>query len=440
MNQIVCSGRVALCWIIVLSLLVVVACSPSEPVSEVAVSPRASVTSTVTPSVSTTPLPASPTVLSTETHTPTPLANEVVPTLSTTRFTRTPMPEIPPTRTPIAPHVRGAVTLIGQSQALDDMPQSIAVFGNTVLVGMRNQVVALDVSEPSRPEPVGQLFVSTELEEDVQDIFVHENVAYVANELNGVVMVEVSDPARMHIIGHIPVEQDTTQGIKQVNSIVAVSEQVVYLDVVSCDGACSPFSTTSLLVAVDVQDMNQPETLSAFEMPTYGVVYHARHSVDTVYAGSADGVVRLISMANLSLLGEWAVPAGEPITITGLSTWDDSLYVLTAGQLWELNVSDPSQPVATQTVPTTLLPGVPAVYDDIRLMTAATAILFEQGLGSLRFLNVADWANQIDLGTYGPAYGLTSYDYQDFAAIQGDYIWAIDGSNQINVLQINLDN
>lgn len=432
MKRMVNTGRGALWWVVVLGLLGAGAFllrSPSNEAGEVVVGPRASVTPTVTPTLTVTPF-VSPTISPTMTSMPTPLANEVVPTLATTRLTRTPHPEIPPTRTPVVPHAWGALLLVGQSPVLEAAALSLAVEDGVVFVGVEDGLVALDGSDVSRPEPIGRFILPIISSEGVLDIFVAGAYAYVVDG-RGVFVVDVSNPAGMTLVGEVAVEPD-----QRVTDILGLDGETLFVKRVMCGANCSRQTSVSALYGIDVQDKTSPVWLGG--LPVGVGEFVAVLGLDVVYVGDDEGVVWVVDVADwlsLVVLGEWMLPAGMPIT--SLAYQDHTLHLLSANQLWQLDMTDPANPTPLPTSPLSVLPGIPAVYDTL-VLDGTNALLLEHQLSSLRLLDVSDWVNQQDLGAYGPAYGFASSMGTTFAVKDGDFIWAIDGSNAINVLQLTV--
>ncbi|MFN2222885.1 MAG: LVIVD repeat-containing protein, partial [Candidatus Promineifilaceae bacterium] len=178
--------------------LLLVACTPEE--EQVPTSEPAAVESEATRPAPTAPAATTaPTVTTAPTATTPPTEPVVTKATATAEALPTATPE-PAFESP-GPLPNSQETTLNIVNQWGGTPQSITLEGTTAYVGFGPRLLAVDVSNPSRPGLLGQ---SDMLPDLVRGVDVAGGLAYLAAGQAGLVILDVSDPAAMRIVNDGP--------------------------------------------------------------------------------------------------------------------------------------------------------------------------------------------------------------------------------------------
>jgi hypothetical protein len=199
------------------------------------------------------------------------------------------------------------------------------------LANAEDGLIILDVSDPSNPQKVGSYPL-----ENTQSVVVVNNIAYVIEQgqvqdsralSDKLVLIDVKTPSIPRILGEYTPESGFTH---QELSNLAVSDQVVYL------------TLSDRLIAVDVGVLSQPVTIGEFSFSS---------NISSPGVAVSGGIAYL--QANQLIVVDVRNPA-EAIEIGGFDTgWGASIVVVNQtvyATSWSegliiLDISDPAKPI-----------------------------------------------------------------------------------------------
>ena len=237
---------------------------------------------------------------------------------------------ITPTSTQTAPPLP-KLKLIGSWPTSREARNVFILDDMAYLANAEDGLIILDVSDPSNPQKVGSYPL-----ENTQNVIVVNNIAYVIEQgqiqdgtalSDKLVLIDVKTPSIPRILGEYTPESGFTH---QELSNLAVSDQVAYL------------TLSDRLIAVDVSVPSQPVTIGEFSFSS---------NISSPGVAVSGGIAYL--QANQLLVVDVRNPA-EAIEIGGFDTsWGASIVVVNQtvyAASWSegliiLDISDPAKPI-----------------------------------------------------------------------------------------------
>lgn len=220
-----------------------------------------------------------------------------------------------------------SMALVGQ---VGGVSRAVAVAGDIAYLGVGPRLVALDVSNPAAPTPIGQ---SAMLPGVVNAVVVTQTIAYVAAGQGGLRVLDLSEPAR-------PIEIAAVDTPGSAYGL-SVAGRRVYV----ADG-------TGGLRIIDVVDPDRPRELGALA-PSGWEVSRVAVAGATAYVPSGRGDLRIIDVSNPETPTEvghhmaTAHPSTTGTEVRGAITdvaVDGTYAYLTGAELEVVDVSDPTAP------------------------------------------------------------------------------------------------
>lgn len=137
------------------------------------------------------------------------------------------------------------VTMLGK---LDLSARGLAIQGDYAYIGSGQRLVVVDISDPSQPTWIGN---SSTLPDEVLDLVVDGNYAYVANKTGGLRVINISDPRNPYEIGSFPTD------LWQETNSVALKGNYAYIG--------------NAVFASGLKILNITDPSSPFEVGNFGV-------------------------------------------------------------------------------------------------------------------------------------------------------------------------
>ena len=194
----------------------------------------------------------------------------------------------------------------------------VAVADGYAYVFSNNQLVAVNVSDPANPTYAGN-YLSFD---QIYDVVLLGNYAYVAAGYDGLVVVNVSDPTNLTEVGHY-------------------NNDYTLVDVAVADGYAYVAANSNGLVVVNVNDpTNLTEVGHYFDYDDVrGVVVSGGYAY--IYAHYNEFLLVDVSdPTNPTYVGNFYTA----LPIYGIVVADNYAYVITSGGLVVANVNDPANP------------------------------------------------------------------------------------------------
>lgn len=208
--------------------------------------------------------------------------------------------------------------------------RTVAIVDQIAYVGVGAQMVMLDITDPSRPQPLGRIPPLPTL---ITAILIHDNRAFVTAD-QYLFIFDVTDPEAVRPLAQLELPARATR--------LAVTEQTL---VVALNQAGS-----GLIVTVDISDNSSPSLLDHVAVPQS--ISGLAVSTTTVYVGnSGSTIIYSIDSSDPSHLGEpfampnimiepGSLPLGEELAIFGQKLLTGGNYFVA---LWD--IADPQAPV-----------------------------------------------------------------------------------------------
>ena len=263
-----------------------------------------------------------------------------------------------------APHVEHVGTIPGSATVL-------AVAGDLLLAGTRNEVRILDVSQPGAAMETGRYA----FEQPVLDIAVgksDERVVYVANSHDGLRRLDLSDPAAPAVSGTVATRGqavgvavssdhayvgDNSLGFDSVELAGGMQRVGEYLgdgfprDIAAAGTLVFVADQPAGLLAVDVSDPASPSLMGRLSLgrePVTGVAVPDARSWDAeppplVAIASATTGLQVVDVSDPAapVVAASVAPAGR---FSGVAMWADRLFVAGDGILQVFDLSAPGPP------------------------------------------------------------------------------------------------
>jgi hypothetical protein len=246
--------------------------------------------------------------------------------------------------------------------------QAVAVQGSTVFAGVGGKLMALDVTNPVNPLALG---ATLPFNDDVQDMAINGNLAYVAAGSAGLGIVNIADPTHPSVLG--------TWDSRGYAEGIAVSGTTAYL----ADGPDG-------LRILDVADPARPTEIgSVFPFNyAFGVVISGRYAY--IAAGGAGLLIADVTDPRSPVeAGRYDTPGYA----YGLSLVGNIAYIADAwGGIQAVDVSNPAQPIQLGVCPT---PGWA-----LSVAAVGTTLYVADGADGIRLLDVSNSASMHEIGAY----------------------------------------
>jgi photosystem II stability/assembly factor-like uncharacterized protein len=350
---------------------------------------------------------------------------------------------------------------------------ALAVFAqeDRAYLGLGTRLAVLDVSDPTRPELLGQ---TVPLPDFVQGIIVDQGYAYLAAGWGGLVVVDVGDPAQPIAVGQLRGDYSVVG--------LAIAEDIGYLA-----------AGEAGLLIVDLSAPSAPALLGSFQLP--GSVEAVAVDGSFAYLAAGEGGLWFVEVSNPrhpvgtplpELLGEYAAQELLEFNLSSslrvhdvaltdgllcFAVGDDGTSVFPKG-LRLLDVSDPLHPLplgsllaherATHVVLTDSLalyadaagypsPGFSLQFIDLtdptnpewRGMYGSQREFFDlavdgsraylaNGTDGLRVIDLTSLADPTSIGAYEPAGGISGHSAQ----VLDRYAYLADGDSGLRIVDL----
>lgn len=287
---------------------------------------------------------------------------------------------------------------------------AVAVQGDYAYVGIGPRLVILDISDPTHPILAGQ---TDTLPENVQDVVVMGNYAYVANRLHGLRIIDVSDPTAPIEVGFHLTWGDAHG--------VALAGNYAYVA-----------NGDSGLCIIDVSDPADPTFAGLHDTPGYAravVVAGSNAYVADGYSGLR--IVNVSTPATPTEVGFYDSPAdaygvavaGNYAYVADNAGWVDGQYV--EGSLRIINVSNPAAPTETSFYEENLRDA----WDVVVVGNCAYVAGDQYGL---RIIDVADPADPSEAGFYETPRAAQA------VVVAGSYAYVADYDGGLRILDVTV--
>ena len=294
----------------------------------------------------------------------------------------------------------------------------------------------VDVSDPRNPQEAG----FNDLPPFADDIFVNENIAYVASREGGVLAYDITDPTNPRAI-----DSFDTPGLAQG---LAFSENRLFIADYDRGMQILNVSNPSDLAVIGFYDV--PKTVREVVMRDFAYVVDGQRGLRVIDVGNpgnlseigfydspgrakglavGDGfaylgvenalyVLDISDPRNPKKVGE----AGIARKITGVAVKGDYVYVASEGGLRIFNVEDPTAPVEVGRASISAGALDIALWDEYAFIPA--------GPGGLQILNVGDPANPVSIGP------VLEMNDARAVVVQGGYAYVANGVNGLGVVDV----
>ncbi len=289
------------------------------------------------------------------------------------------------------------VELVGQ---VGGLTSAVAVEGNLAYVGVGQQLLVVDVSDPTTPTVIGRILIPA----PVWDIALANGLAYVANGYGGLRVVDISDPAAPQEVGFYSSSWSALG--------VAVSGHYAYIA-----------ADTGLRI-VDISDPAYPVEVgfrstweSAMDVAVQGdYAYVAAYGPGLV-------VIRVTDPAQPEVVGG----CGTGSLNYGIAVAGTYAYIANSAGLAIMDVSNPEAPnLVGQTDP--------EVGPGQKVEVAGNLAYVASLMNGLQIVDLSEPAHPSRAGAYdtpGYAYGL---------AVAGHYALVADGEMGLRILDVSVPN
>jgi parallel beta-helix repeat protein len=274
--------------------------------------------------------------------------------------------------------------------------QAIAVRGNTVFAGVGAKLMTLDVTIPSNPLPLG---ASPPFNDNIQDLAISGDLAYIAVGAAGMGIVNIVDPAHPSNL--------STWDSRGYAEGIAVAGTTVFL----ADGPDG-------LRILDATDPVQPTEIgSAFPFNyAFGVAVSGRYAY--IAAGGAGLLIADVTDPRQPLeVGRYDTPGYA----YGISLIGNTAFIADAwGGIQAVNVSNPAQPV---------LQGVSATPGwALSVAAVGTTLYVADGADGIRLLDVSNSTSMNEIGVY------TECDFARRVVAVGNTLYVADTALGVQVI------
>jgi hypothetical protein len=292
------------------------------------------------------------------------------------------------------------IALVGR---LGGLMTKIVIRDGYGYVGVGDQLVILNVADPAQPKRVG----SVRLADQIRDMVVAGQYAYVAANRAGLRIVDIADPAAPAEVGAFEPDLPPEVLLAQEVAHVAVAGQYAYL--VTRDA----LQITGSLFVIDITNATALLEVGHYDMPDY--------PIDLQVAG------RYVYLTGFQ--GVRVLDVGDPTRPTqvyldiqsanGLALAGRYAYVATNAGLVVLDLSNPAAPTEV---------GRAELGSGIQVVVAGKYAYY-QGGSTLVVVSLEDPIAPLEVGRY-----LSRSSIRDMTVI-GDYAYIIDGDT-LRIVQV----
>lgn len=294
-------------------------------------------------------------------------------------------------------------------------------FGYAFIADSVEGLVVIDVSEPLNPDSLNPIYEP--LDCFTGEIVVSDDYAYLAcgvptagSEFMGLSIIDVSDPTNPDT----PIKV-TTDGVA---SDIYITESYAYLTLQTYwNSSAGKNDGQQALAIIDITDPTNPG--DPIYIPLNGYTYDVKVSHGYAYVGCKDEGVAIIDVMNPSIPGTPSYILSDSERLRWLSIYGDLLYAAeftSPGELFIYNISNPSSPQYIDSIS-----GIGDCND------------FEV-IGDILYYTDSQYLKIVDISKYNAVEELAtktvSADAKGFC-IAGTYAYIADNGGGIKVFSIN---
>ncbi|MDM8527530.1 PKD domain-containing protein [Anaerolineales bacterium HSG24] len=301
--------------------------------------------------------------------------------------------------------------LVGQ---IGGPTKAVFVEGNYAYIGVGPRLVILDVSNPTHPVEVGK---SDVLPGIVNDITVHGEYAYIANDTDGGLQIlNISDPTKPTFVGRY----DTAGRARG----VAVNGNYAYI------ANHRNADRKNGLQIINISDPTKPTLVGSYDVDN--IAKKVRISGNYAYIvdwGHTAGlkIVDISDPANPTLASRYDVPGNvNDVTVNG-----NYAYIADHGNgLKIINITDPANPTLVGS------------YDDNLEAYGVTvsgnyAYLLGFTWGVLGIIDISDPTNPTLIGRYDIPTNVNGDNVDVTVAISGNYVYVADSRSWLHIINVS---
>lgn len=317
---------------------------------------------------------------------------------------------------------------------------NVVIVGNYAYAGQGQDMLVIDISDPSDPSEVGRLTTSSV----VNDIALAGNYAYVADGENGLVVVDITNPALPTIVGAYAYSSGSAYGVALAGNYAYIAYGNTGLIIVEIANPAAPafegrYDTsyaknvalsgnyayiaddTSGLITVDITNPAAPISASSYDTVKANAV-----TVSGNYAYIADDsnglvIVDITNPAVSTYAGKYDTPGNASgITVTG-----NYAYVADGDKgLAVVNIANPAAPSGTASYTAT----EGHAYD---VVVAGNYAYVAFGRSGLAIVNISNPSSPTSAGVYDIA------GFASGVAISDNYAYVAYGYMGLTVVDIS---
>ncbi|MEE9553646.1 MAG: hypothetical protein V3W18_05055 [candidate division Zixibacteria bacterium] len=282
--------------------------------------------------------------------------------------------------------------------------QGLTVSGDYAYGGYLNGLIVFDISDPGNPTDVGRLYYHTTFEDDLFDIALYGDYAYVIGfGYNILSIVDVSDPTSPSLVRDIELSDSPLGIFVQGNYFYLVKE-----------------GAGQNLQILNITDPIDPVFVGGANTP--GTPYDIFISGDYAYLAARENGLEVFDISDPTNPTYWGgCDTGDWNTMTVFVSGNYAYLI--AVDLYIVDVSIPSNPVVVSVLDDLFQPRAVFVSGDY-------AYLSDGGRG-LTILNISDPANPVKIGEYRNGINGNSI------IVDGNYAYLSDDHDGIFIIDVS---
>lgn len=352
---------------------------------------------------------------------------------------------------------KGNVSLVNMDDALRGFAEGISISGNIAYLAEGEYGISThDISDITKPVQLDTMYYYAWL----NDIVVHNNMAYATLYSGGVYVVDVSDPNNLpetltdyhyspmpysfttaiSISGNYMYLSSGLSGLEVLNISTPGSMSVVSVESVSLGGrstdAC--YRDDYLYIAnggagltiADVSDLQSPSAVGFFSTPGYA--YAVELDGDYAYVGHGNGlsIYNVADPRNAEFVGEYLYENSSGHTVYGVEVkYPNAFLAYGNSGVVVMDVSNPAAPTITNRLfpeqPGSNPQDVHFIGDYLYVSERNDGGGFSDNLGAISVIDFSDLENPtyVDYETFGSH---DKWNYTTSFAQKGDYLFLGD--------------
>jgi hypothetical protein len=275
--------------------------------------------------------------------------------------------------------------------------EAVAVQGNYAYIGEGPGLTVLDISDLAKPRLLGR---TVPISENLRDIAISDNIAYVAAGMDGLRIINVTDPSNPLEIGsyNTPSEADS----------VVVAGKYAY---VTC-------SYEGLRI-IDIADPTTPKEIGFFKKGPYAEYYYDVFVVGNhAYLAVTDGlhIIDITNPTDPVEIGFFEGWSGRGVSVAG-----NYAYVADGSGLAIFEVADPTDPTLKSYRST---PG-----DAMKVTVDGNYAYISDYAGGLQIFDITDPTEPGNIGAYKQSTFMTTI-------VEGNYAFVATGMSGMHVVDV----